>query len=55
MHDSRILNNREGIDGLREFLSARWKGQRPVLWGAQFNQVELKEALYFGLLGLELE
>ncbi|HBW15509.1 MAG TPA: anaerobic glycerol-3-phosphate dehydrogenase subunit A [Desulfovibrio sp.] len=55
MHDRRIIEGREGLDGLREFLGARWKGQRPILWGAQFNQAELKEALYFGLVGMELE
>lgn len=55
MHDKRLYTGREGLESLQDFLAARWKGQRPILWGAQFNQVELKEALYFGLLGLDQE
>jgi len=39
---------------LRELLEERWKGEHPVTWGTQLGQVELKEALHCGLLGLEL-
>ena len=45
----------EGLSDLKVFLQNRWKGQRPVLWGAQLQQVELEEALYCGLFGLELQ
>ena len=38
---------------LRDFLESRWKGERPVLWGEQMVQAELKEALYCGLSDLE--
>lgn len=55
MYDRDLFDGPEGIGGLREFLGGRWKGQRPVMWGAQLNQAEMKEALYFGLLNLEME
>lgn len=38
---------------LKNFLESRWKGERPVLWGEQMVQAELKEALYCGLSDLE--
>ncbi|MCC2110955.1 MAG: anaerobic glycerol-3-phosphate dehydrogenase subunit A, partial [Hyphomicrobiales bacterium] len=46
-----------GIDGLRsmrDFLAERYKGIRPVLWGAQLAQTELAETLHCGLMGLDL-
>ena len=45
----------EGLTDLKAFLQNRWKGQRPVLWGAQLQQAELEEALHCGLFGLELQ
>ena len=37
----------EDTQGLfREFLEARWKGIRPVLWGNQFRDVELTRGIY---------
>jgi glycerol-3-phosphate dehydrogenase len=45
----------DGLAGLRGFLAERFKGQRPVLWGAQLRQAELAEALHCGLLDLELD
>ncbi len=53
LYDCANVNGNEGLEGLRNFLSSRWRGQRYVMWGKQFSQAELKEALYFGLLGLE--
>jgi glycerol-3-phosphate dehydrogenase len=41
------------LRGLRDFLDERFKGQRPVVWGAQAAQLELAEALHVGLLGLD--
>lgn len=41
------------LSHLRDFLESRWKGERPVLWGEQLVQAELKEALYCGLSDLE--
>ncbi len=55
LYDNLAVSDTKGVQGLREFLNGRWKGQRYVMWGKQFSQAELKEALYFGLLGLESE
>jgi glycerol-3-phosphate dehydrogenase len=44
----------EGLTHLKKFLCERWKGENPILWGGQLVRSELKEALYCGLLGLEL-
>jgi glycerol-3-phosphate dehydrogenase len=48
------LHGDQGVTGLRDFLQERWKGQRPILRGGQIIPAELKEALYCGLLSLEL-
>ncbi len=55
LYDCSHTFGNDGIDGLRSFLNSRWRGQRHIMWGQQFSQAELKEALYFGLLGLEEE
>lgn len=52
LYDCGLTARAEGARGLRAFLRERWRGQRPVLWGDQLSQAELKEALYFGLMGL---
>ena len=35
---------------LQDFLDQRWKGIRPVLWGAQLRETELTRGIYGGLL-----
>jgi glycerol-3-phosphate dehydrogenase len=52
LHDNQLVNGEGGREGLKTFLQERWKGQRPVLWGANCAQAELKEALYLGFLRL---
>ena len=52
LHDRDIVRGDTGRAGLATFLQERWKGQRPVLWGAQCAQAELKQALYLGFLRL---
>jgi glycerol-3-phosphate dehydrogenase len=37
---------------LKEFLEERWKGIRPVLWGATLQEEELIEAIYKGIFNL---
>ncbi len=37
-------------DELQGFLDQRWKGIRPVLWGAQLRETELTRGIYGGLL-----
>jgi glycerol-3-phosphate dehydrogenase len=38
---------------LMEFLQERWKGLRPVMWGANLRQMELDVAIYRSLLGAD--
>lgn len=54
LYDQEHLATGEGLEHIRNFLSERWKGERPILFGAQIRQAELKEALHCALFGLEL-
>ncbi len=54
LYDQGKLGGRRGLDDLRSFLSARWRGMRPILWDTALLQEELQEALHCGYLGLEL-
>jgi len=38
---------------LLEFLQERWKGLRPVMWGANLRQLELDLGIYRNLLGAD--
>ena len=53
LYDCALAAGTGGTAGLKRFLRERWRGQRPVLWGDQMAQAELKEALYLGLMGLD--
>lgn len=55
LHDQGARSGREGLADLSAFLSARWRGMRPVLWGTALLQEELQEAVHCGYFGLELE
>lgn len=54
LYDRGVYTGREGLALMRDFLAERYKGTRPVLWGAQMPQAELAETLHCGLLGLDL-
>ncbi len=54
LYDRGIYDCTEGRDHLRDFVSERFKGVRPILWGKQMPQLELAEALHCGLMGLDL-
>jgi glycerol-3-phosphate dehydrogenase len=54
LYDQGRLEGRQGLADLRSFLSARWRGMRPILWGTAMMQEELQEAVHCGYLGLEL-
>jgi glycerol-3-phosphate dehydrogenase len=54
MYDIGELDCNQGLDDLKAFLSARWKGMRPMLWDAALIQEELQEAMHCGLFCLEL-
>ena len=53
LYDRGVFDSAEGLDQLASFLSSRFKGQRPILWGAQMAQAELADALHCGLFSLE--
>ncbi len=40
------------IDGLRDFVNERFRGNRPLLWGHQLRQALLDESIYRRSLGL---
>ena len=54
LYDIDELRADEGLTSLREFVTERWLGVQPLLWDTPLIQAELQEALYCGLLGLEL-
>ena len=54
LYDSGVYDGREGLDLMRDFVVERFRGVRPVLWGAQLPQMELAEALHCGMAGLDL-
>jgi len=55
MYDEAYLKEDDGIFNIKDLLSERFKGQRPILWDGQLSQAELCEAVYCGFYGLELE
>jgi len=54
LYDRDVYGHGEGREHMRDFVSERFKGVRPVLWGKQMPQMELAEALHCGLMGLDL-
>jgi len=54
LYDAGVYDSREGLHLMRAFLAERYRGVRPVLWGAQLPQAELAEILQCGLAGLDL-
>jgi glycerol-3-phosphate dehydrogenase len=48
------LDSEQGLKDLKQFLSSRWKGMRPILWDTALIQEQLQEAMHCGLFGLEL-
>jgi len=55
LYDQGRLAGCQGLDDLRSFLSARWRGMRPILWDTALLQEELQEAVHCGYLGLEVD
>lgn len=54
LYDQSIYNNQKGLEHMRDFVSARFKGIKPILWGEQMPQFELAETMHCGLMGLDL-
>jgi glycerol-3-phosphate dehydrogenase len=53
LYDQGYYRDAAGLVHMRDFFDERFKGQRLVIWGQQAAQMELAEALHFGLLGLD--
>jgi glycerol-3-phosphate dehydrogenase len=51
LHDSRMIEG-DSNKVLKEFLEERWKGIRPILWGAALKEEELIESIYKGIFNL---
>lgn len=51
LHDLRRIK-RDSNEVLKEFLEERWKGIRPILWGAAMKEEELIESIYKGIFNL---
>jgi len=51
LHDLRMVKGDSNKD-LKEFLEERWKGIRPILWGAALKEEELIETIYKGIFNL---
>jgi glycerol-3-phosphate dehydrogenase len=51
LHDLKRMEE-DSNKTLKGFLEERWKGIRPVLWGATLQQEELIEAIYKGIFNL---
>ncbi|MFD0981105.1 anaerobic glycerol-3-phosphate dehydrogenase subunit A [Tropicimonas aquimaris] len=54
LYDRGVYDSPDGLRLMREFVQERYKGVRPVLWGAQMPQAELAEILHCGLAGMDL-
>jgi len=54
LYDVGEVSRDEGLNGIRAFISERWRGIRPLLWETPLIQAELQEAIYCGMFGLEI-
>jgi glycerol-3-phosphate dehydrogenase len=54
LYDTGVADSPRGLADMRSFITERYKGVRPVLWGAQMPQTELAEILHVGLAGLDM-
>ena len=54
LYDRGQVRGSEGIQELKSFIQRRWQGFSPILWDLPLMQAELQEALYCGMLDLEL-
>jgi len=54
LYDKGISTDENGLTSIREFLRERWRGRHPILTGDTLIRVDLLEAIYCGVAGLEL-
>ena len=55
LYDAGVFEEDAGCQALQSFVSRRWRGKMPVLWGRSLQQAELQEAMLCGLLELQPE
>ncbi|WP_319542121.1 FAD-dependent oxidoreductase [uncultured Pseudodesulfovibrio sp.] len=55
LYDQGHVSDEQGLTELKSFVSRRWRGFSPVLWGLPMVQADLQEALYCGALDMELD
>jgi glycerol-3-phosphate dehydrogenase len=53
LHGTGKVGTMDSNAQLKGFLEERWKGIRPVLWGAQLRENEFIEEIYLGILNLD--
>jgi glycerol-3-phosphate dehydrogenase len=46
------LETTKSMDSLKEFVTERWKGMRPVAWGRNLDEAQLISTIYEGLCGI---
>ncbi len=54
LYDTGTYDSPHGLIEMHDFVNERFRGVRPVLWGAQLPQMELAETLHCGMAGLDL-
>lgn len=54
LYDVGVYDGAQGLSEMRDFITERYRGVRPVLWGQQMPQTELAEILHIGLAGLDM-
>jgi len=54
LYDRGCVHAEQGVDELKNFIERRWRGFSPILWGLPAMQADLQEALYCGMMDMEL-
>ena len=54
LYETGVVRGWQGVRELKRFISRRWRGKVPVLWGITLMQAELQEALHCGAMELDL-
>jgi len=54
LYDRQCVSGTQGMAELKSFVERRWRGFSPILWGLPAMQADLQEALYCGMMDMEL-
>ncbi|UZP68545.1 anaerobic glycerol-3-phosphate dehydrogenase subunit GlpA [Desulfovibrio mangrovi] len=54
LYDRGCVQSDQGVAELKNFIERRWRGFSPILWGLPAMQADLQEALYCGMMDMEL-